>query len=218
MRGPTPEMLKLLVAFSTWIWSGAPRPPAMLQSFSLSLPQKFHRKKLPNLSLRKPVSETLTKEKRFRTLSLSRKTSGRRAHTLKNTSPASFPPPCHSCPCLHPLCHAQLPPPSALSRCSDAHAPQAALALLALPPLMVSLPFPFPSTQEIENKKGKLSKRKWKPSQTFRKGIEKHSENSQKGNGNPQKLTERKSKKYLKTIRKEMETLTKDRKGNQNRK
>ena len=73
MRGPTPEMLKLLVAFSTWIWSGAPRPPAMLQSFSLSLslPQKFHRKKLSNLSLRKPVSETLTKEKRFRTLSLS---------------------------------------------------------------------------------------------------------------------------------------------------
>ena len=64
-------------------------------------------------------------------------------------------------------------------------------------------------TQEIEHKK-----------ENSQKGMEteKHSENWEKGNGNPQKLTERKSKKYLKTIRKEMETLTKDRKGNQNRK
>ena len=69
-------------------------------------------------------------------------------------------------------------------------------------------------TQEIENKKGKLSERKRKPSQTFRKEIEKHSENFQKGNGNPHKLSERKSKKHLKT----METLTKGRKGNQKRK
>ena len=71
-------------------------------------------------------------------------------------------------------------------------------------------------TQEIENKKGKLSERKRKPSQTFRKEIEKHSENFQKGNGNPHKLSERKS--ISKTIRKEMETLTKDRKGNRKRK